>query len=598
MLFLVSAGSIASILILLLCKKYFRIPVSLFQFIFCFFLSWLALYLFLWGSTDSSKIFVLLYQPSVFLQPRYVLSIFVAAVVCGLLLGLGCYLFKPLGKGGQAKKHLLSVGELHLFPKISLLYLSVFTVVILYMLVIVDNALIPYRMYFDETNKICFINSERLYVNKKIYPLVSVSTLQPKAGATKRVLVLGDSFVFGYGLTNMNQVWWKLLETELQEKGYNCEVYGVGFTGASTQEQLQWLTKTTMIADIQPDIILMDYVVNDPFIMINGNTSPPWYALFSERLGLDFFNKPAHLVPNIEFFMNHKLAERVSFSENRFNNAQDGYQYFYAINKALEPAYLSQYKTNVIDPLGEFAAKADMPVILMTTPENPSVEFFESKYKPVLPLFEQAGISTYNSLYEYEKSYSAEKYSNYYAINPADSHPGPVGSLFFAQYAANLLEANYSDILGAKAERSQAPDHTINDYLPASIHLRSEIKDNLTGSYTFTYPADDDQTPFLVLPLREPYIKLNFRKPIQIDSLSLRGSSLKSATLYYNSINDELGFDDQVAHKMGKKSGSECMWDNTADALVTSILIHADIAGGSAGEMQLTVSLAEGGDAA
>ena len=74
-----------------------------------------------------------------------------------------------------------------------------------------------------------------------------------------RILVLGDSMTFGYGVEN-NETYSKILEKKLKEEG-EYEVINAGITGYNTNQELAFL-------DIEgwkysPDLIIVGFMLND-----------------------------------------------------------------------------------------------------------------------------------------------------------------------------------------------------------------------------------------------------------------------------------------------------------------------------------------------
>ena len=82
----------------------------------------------------------------------------------------------------------------------------------------------------------------------------------------KRILVVGDSYVWGMGGTNINYLWWKQLDLIIKEAGYsNVNVYGASMYRFNTEEELDLiLKKDSLIEKIDPDLIIIGYVTNDP----------------------------------------------------------------------------------------------------------------------------------------------------------------------------------------------------------------------------------------------------------------------------------------------------------------------------------------------
>jgi hypothetical protein len=80
---------------------------------------------------------------------------------------------------------------------------------------------------------------------------------------SKRILVTGDSFVWGDGYANMNDLWWRQLERELARRGYGqIEVIAMGYPGLSTRDQLH--AAMLVVPKFKPDLIIWGYTTNDP----------------------------------------------------------------------------------------------------------------------------------------------------------------------------------------------------------------------------------------------------------------------------------------------------------------------------------------------
>ena len=85
----------------------------------------------------------------------------------------------------------------------------------------------------------------------------------PEHPGKKRILVVGDSFVWGDVSANINTLWWRQLQTELTKRGYrDVEVIAAGLNGASTHEETGWLVST--LPKYKPDLVVIGYVTNDP----------------------------------------------------------------------------------------------------------------------------------------------------------------------------------------------------------------------------------------------------------------------------------------------------------------------------------------------
>jgi len=441
------------------------------------------------------------------------------------------------------------------------------------------------------------MNFEKLKTDLK-YPLVKIRGTALKKYANVKILVLGDSFVFGFGSSNLNYLWWNQLSGELTRRGYNCTVYAVGQGGASTYNELKWLTTTTMISDLKPDIVIIGYVTNDPEYDPssggNFNYSGNYYGTFSQVLDIPYKKIFQKFLPTV--FASIDYSVTLKFSQFEIVRKKIGYQIADWEQKIVEGKMLSDYNSYIIKPLGKFAASIDIPIILVTTPQTPNIAYFEPKYTPVLPLFEKAGIKTYNMLYDFYNKCSGEKYANNYAINPTDSHPGTTDTWFYSKYIADKLELDYPQILGKKTlTGKEVYNIEVNDWMPYSLSPRTVIESETSAQYVISYPAQNSPESFLTMPAKETYVKMNFKYPVDISTVSIAGKKLDSATLYFTGINEDLGFDDQIMHNLGKKSGRTCEWPNSGGLRVTSLCVHAEIPDGTGGNLTVTVTCKKGG---
>jgi len=100
-----------------------------------------------------------------------------------------------------------------------------------------------------------------------------------KPAATRRVLVLGDSYVWGYGVGD-DEVFTEVLERRLQETGSPWEVINTGVPGWGTDQELLFLVEEGF--KYQPDVVVL--------ALFLGND--PENILYSKQYGLD---KPVFL---------------------------------------------------------------------------------------------------------------------------------------------------------------------------------------------------------------------------------------------------------------------------------------------------------------
>jgi lysophospholipase L1-like esterase len=82
----------------------------------------------------------------------------------------------------------------------------------------------------------------------------------PKPGGTVRIVGVGDSFTFGYGV-EVEDTYLARLERILAEQGITAEVVNLGVAGHGTAEQLLMLENVGFSLD--PDLVIVGYYTND-----------------------------------------------------------------------------------------------------------------------------------------------------------------------------------------------------------------------------------------------------------------------------------------------------------------------------------------------
>ena len=89
----------------------------------------------------------------------------------------------------------------------------------------------------------------------------------------RRILVLGDSFVWGYGVAD-DEIFTEVLENTFRQEGASWQVINTGVSGWGTDQQLLYLIHEGM--KYQPDVVVLGFFLgNDPV----NNTSSIQYGL-------------------------------------------------------------------------------------------------------------------------------------------------------------------------------------------------------------------------------------------------------------------------------------------------------------------------------
>lgn len=362
--------------------------------------------------------------------------------------------------------------------------------------------------------------------------------------AARKILVLGDSFVWGPPYTTLNHLWWRQLAIELERRGYrDVQVVAAGHPGWSTHQQLECARR--LIPEVKPDIVLWGYVTNDPDEKLVRQIfdSQDRFPLGQRaRVGLK------RMFPNLMFkfesLRNQKLAQQYAGPEY-------GYAYVNWEQELLQGDNLARYRETVAE-VGELISAAQTPAFLLTLPSWPCREYFEPRYAPVLPLWEAAGVPVHNTLPAFIARYGNAPQQGpeaiRWGINPADSHPGPEVTHFHAVMAADYLAAHWPDLLGPK---DKSPEHklAINDWLPSNLHVR-QTGDN---AFELDYPLSTEWMP--QLPLGEPTALVALRYPLAVDQVDLFGAELSGGQVWISLLHAGDAYDECDWHDLGSFSG-------------------------------------------
>lgn len=400
-------------------------------------------------------------------------------------------------------------------------------------------------------------------------------------GENKRILVIGDSFVWGDGYANANHIWWQQLRNKLLENGYNdVEVVAIGLSGLNTYQQYQILLDNSIMSLIDPDLIIFSFVINDTEAWQNpyddnpiwSNTKPD-YNVSSDLLPKVIDSFFLNLYPNLYNKTNSLLVEKYSWMRDSLHMTTTEQE-----KMLFSDLFLENYLKNVLKPLKDYLENRVMvPYFFVNIPYYPSTETINYINK-IEKIFSLADIQFYNleSLYSEQIGWFE---SSIYNINPTNSHSGTKTTNFVSGKVLEYLEKHYSNILGEKGE-VKMDDIIINDFMPRSINLNKI--DNYT--FIFTYPSKKEKNSFLNMPIEKDYIKLNFMYPVDIKTIEITGKNIEDVDVYINKINSELGYDDQKMYKINYKN--KYVWDVNYKK-VTSLNISADINGGKSSQLTI-----------
>ncbi len=389
------------------------------------------------------------------------------------------------------------------------------------------------------------------------------------------IVIIGDSFVWGAGCTNRNELFWNVLELSLRKQGYKCNVFGVGIAGASSVVELSWLKETNLVKELQPDIVIIGYVYNDAEDLEAVQSKE--FRSFNYPLADNaLFNS---VFPNISDSLANYIRAKTMYNEKYGSSYYDGIT-------TLSDDVFAEYEKEFLQPLDEFAESSDFPVILMTLPGEPNKMFYPAHYAPFYDNMGNYSNVCFYDCHQYLCSnYSGRRHQKNYHVNFANRHPGPAVNKCYAEYIEKFLKKDFGDILGEPVMQYNEP-FRINEYLPNKISFETvQITENEL-IYSLTYPEKNKNTKIynqytnsylLNYPIGEDYIKLSFECPVDIESVEITADSeVSGIDLYYTRYNEKLGYDDRCYSLFGKTEESSFVWTDTEKTKVSSFCISVD----------------------
>ena len=397
------------------------------------------------------------------------------------------------------------------------------------------------------------------------------STVSKAKTKPRRILVMGDSFIWGSPYLTLNHFWWRQLALELDARGYGeVEVIAAGDSGLSTAEQLQ-LAKQ-VVPEYAPDLVIWGYVTNDcdEYLVPYERPLPPE---FPGRTWLHFG------MPRIMRLLEQRRVDKCQLQN--FRRDEQRYDSYTAWElKLLDGANFARYR-DTVRQVGEFQRSSGIPGILVTLPNSPSREYFECRYRPILPLWTEAGIRVYDLMPAFVEKFGDVSRAGpavlAWGINPGDGHPGPRACRFLALQTAERLERDYPHVLGALSTSRAATMPAINDWLPASLDVKPDTE--FPPGFLLTYPRNKSRLVTTNLGTATALVALE--TPMRLSEVILSGPDLRGGRVWISSLDREEGFDDQQWLDLGHQAGAKLQWKlpPTAERKVSVIRFVADMNG-------------------
>jgi len=456
-------------------------------------------------------------------------------------------------------------------PLRSLLVVPIVALLIIAVLFLLDRQLsghVATKEWVVENENINLNNYEKILssFDQPLFKTNAYTAPQP-SDTRKRILIVGDSYIWGDGHTNINMIWWRQLQWELERRGYhNVDVIAAGQNGASTQDQFYWLKDTNLLAIAKPDIIVFGYVTNDPDMKksdgsrivkqriasvkpeISNTSEAPITA--SEKLrAISFLPR---WFPNLTNELANRVEHKEEYSPNtkddiNINNEHNGFTYDIWEYKILEGENFDLYE-GLVTKLGSFLATLETPSFFVTTatPQND----LEPRYRKIKELFPKSGIDFIDLTPELMSLKHSSVASLEWTVNPVNGHPSSRATAFYANQVANILQDKYPLVLGQKNIASPAFMPNINDWMPLSIDVQKTDYDSWIVS------SQNQPTGMLYLPLKEPHMSLNFERPVMINSVKVTSDIHSNVRIWAQLLDDKENYEIRKPRLLGKGEGN------------------------------------------
>ena len=386
----------------------------------------------------------------------------------------------------------------------------------------------------------------------------------------KRILVIGDSFVWGTGYANFNDLWWRQLERELFSRGFcDVEVIAAGIKGMNTRDELDVARK--IVPKFKPDAVIFGYVLNDADEKSGSAKwdSPALASRYKIKLSKSIDSILNNTFPNLYYQARGMRKAAVckdvtGITPSEFASARN-------IRRVTGESF-EQYKRTV-EELASYLHNLSVPYFIIALPHGCSggvsidsgrVEvdrgYYERCLRPVQNLFSANQIRFVNTLDHLTRFARSEKKLQergwlWFGINPVDAHPNVWLTHFYAKEAADVLEANYPQCLGTRRKiGSTGFKLSFNDWIPPDLNAKQ-----LTDGTAITYPEDEKSLP--EMPIRKQHVELCLEMPAAISQIKLSGAGLKEAVIYVSCEEPNRHFDDGDIYRLGLLRGSELVWE-------------------------------------
>lgn len=401
---------------------------------------------------------------------------------------------------------------------------------------------------WDRENKIILNNQIIKSTHGWYQPLIETPSIPIITKDRINLMIIGDSFVRGDGVYNVNHLWWRQLSNLLVDNGYcSTNIIPLGRNGASTLDQVQWLKNGKWLERFPVDHIILGYVQNDPDINRTIKrftyTEPPIASRVLEFLTIPF-PRLAELARGV---IQRNIESRISYDNTT------GYPYKLWTKKILEGENREQYK-EIVASLKK--AVGSTGITAFATPSSNDKEHFSEIFTSAKSIFSKTGIEFHDLTIPYtERTENIVPFSKLWA-NPVNPHPGPYLNSIFAKEIFSYLKTN--GIVAKGGDCNNSAQYILNDLIPSN----GKIVNLDSMEQEVTVPSNEELMP--VMPVGKPHYFLSFSKPAEVESIEIASNNNTDLTIYLEKkdwLHDQISEDKLIELFDGHIDGEKQRFD-------------------------------------
>jgi len=279
-----------------------------------------------------------------------------------------------------------------------------------------ERTLHYWRYYNDSVNL-----ANKSFADQNPFGFTDIIRKEHKSPGTRRIAVLGDSFIWGDGIPYC-KVWSHLLEQEILIEYDNIEVLSWGKNGWSTLDEFRFLKEEGVHFDI--DLLIIGYVENDP----DMGRFDEFHGGSKRSLNYFFPNVAPHLPRVVHQCFSGVRTLIYGSDHTLYNRWMDS---IYSENQLLD------HEKMLLD-LKAFCKQREIELIFVMTPSG-----FNDKKKNRFTIMEKlmhkVDIEVLNLMPVAEVELGGYKYEEIIA-SPVNCHPGELLTRFYSEQVFQHLK--------------------------------------------------------------------------------------------------------------------------------------------------------------